>query len=243
MKHYLNRLLESRGWHFMSYCLLVVLLAGCSRGQAPKVYSKTVLTEVALPQPRLSSSISLEEALQKRRSLREYSPRPPELAEVSQLLWAAQGITGRDYPFRTAPSAGATYPLETWLVVGTITGLEPGIYHYKIASHSLELAKRGDFREALSNASVFQQHVKLAPATIVLTAVYERTTERYGTRGGKYVYMEAGHVGQNICLQAEALGLGTVPVGAVDEQAVAEILGISGSNQVPVYIFPFGRKP
>jgi len=231
-----------RGWDMLVFGLLFLLLTGCGGEQSTKAHGQAVLKEIVLPAPKLGSAVSLEEVLQNRRSLREYSPRHPELAEVSQILWAAQGITGKNYPFRTAPSAGATYPLETWLLVGVVTGLESGIYRYKVISHSLELIKAGDYREAICEAAVFQEHVKIAPAMIILTAVYERTTARYGTRGARYVYMEAGHVGQNISLQSEALGIGSVPVGAFDETVVAAILGVTGS-ETPIYIFPFGRKP
>ncbi len=123
-----------------------------------------------------------------------------------------------------------------------MAGLEPGIYHYNLASHSLELIKKGDYRADLSDAAVNQQHVKEAPAIIIFSAFFERTTERYGSRGLKYTYMEAGHAGQNICLQAEALGMGSVPVGAIDEDQVSAVLGLT-SPETPLYLFPVGRKP
>ncbi|NLF96786.1 MAG: SagB/ThcOx family dehydrogenase [Candidatus Riflebacteria bacterium] len=213
---------------------------GCGNSlQSTSTY--TILATIQLPPPQLTGNISLEATLAERRSLRQYGEKPPGINEISQLLWAAQGITGKNYPFRTAPSAGATYPLETYLMAGNVTGLESGVYHYDIASHSLKLIKRGDHRAALCNASVGQKHVKEAPITIILTAIFQRTTNRYGSRGIKYTYMEAGHVGQNICLQAEALDMGSVPVGAIDEDQIATILGISRA-ETPLYIFPVGYK-
>lgn len=220
--------------------IILLLINGCGNS-LQSTSTNIVLATIPLPPPRLTGNVSLEDTLSERRSLRQYDEKPPGINEISQLLWAAQGITGKNYPFRTAPSAGATYPLETYLLAGNVTGLEAGIYHYNIASHSLELIKRGDHRVALCNASVSQQHVKDAPATIILTAIFQRTTNRYGSRGIKYTHMEAGHTGQNICLQAEALGMGAVPVGAIDEDQVATMLDIS-SAETPLYLFPFGYK-
>ena len=196
-------------------------------------YSKIV----ELPEPRYKSEISVEEALAKRRSIRNYKNEPLTLEEVSQLLWAAQGITDTLKGFRTAPSAGATYPFEVYVVVGNVKGLEPGIYHYNPFTHTLELIKKGDYREKLQKAAFNQEWVGNAAIDIVLVAFYERTTKRYGERGYRYVHMEAGHIGQNIYLQAVALGLGTVAVGAFYDNEVARILETSGN---PLYIFPVG---
>ncbi|WP_048159794.1 SagB/ThcOx family dehydrogenase [Thermococcus barophilus] len=193
--------------------------------------------EVMLPEPELKGEMSVEEAIAKRRSIRYYKDRPLTLKQLSQLLWAAQGITEEKKKFRAAPSAGATYPFEIYVVVGYVEGLKPGVYHYDPFNHSLTLIKEGDYRTELQKAALNQQWVGKAAVDIVLVAFYERTTKYYGERGYRYVYMEAGHIGQNIYLQAVALGLGTVAVGAFHDKEVAKIIGTDGN---PIYIFPVG---
>lgn len=183
--------------------------------------------------------MSLEEALSKRRSVRAYVPGALTLEEASQLLWATQGITGAN-GFRAAPSAGATYPLETHFVAGDVTDLAAGLYHYEPAEHSLSLVKEGDLRSELSELSLGQPSVREAPAVIVLSAVYERTTERYGDRGQMYVHMDVGHAAENVLLQATALGLGAVPVGAFRTRTVGGMLGFP-DTQLTLYLIPVGR--
>jgi len=191
-----------------------------------------------LPEPRVSSATSIEVALSKRRSVRSYSDAPLTLAQVSQLLWAAQGVTdSRGY--RTAPSAGALYPLEIYLVVGAVEGLEAGVYHYVPASHQLRRIASGDKREALATAALGQSCVRRGTIVLVYSAVYERTTRKYGQRGRRYVHMEIGHAAQNVYLQAVALGLGTVVVGAFDDDQVREVLHFPEDNE-PLYIMPIG---
>ncbi|WP_457750552.1 SagB/ThcOx family dehydrogenase [Thermococcus sp.] len=192
---------------------------------------------ILLPEPRRTGEMSVEEAIAERRSIRSYRDEPLTLSELSQLLWAAQGITSSN-GYRSAPSAGPTYPFEVYVVVGKVTGMSPGVYHYIPEKHALELVRSGDFRGALQDACLGQEWVGKAAVDIVLVAFYERTTKVYGERGIRYVHMEAGHIGQNIYLQATALGLGTVAIGAFDDNAVAEILGTNGD---PLYVFPVGR--
>lgn len=192
--------------------------------------------EVFLPLPRLEGGMSVEEAIAARKSIRRYRREPLTLSELSQLLWAAQGITHENK--RSAPSAGATYPIEVFVFIGNVEGMEPGIYRYDPARHSLQAVRRGDLRKELQSAALNQDWVGKAAVDIVLVAFYSRTTGYYGSRGRMYVHMEAGHIGQNIYLQATALGLGTVSVGAFDESRVARIIGTEG---VPIYIFPVGR--
>jgi len=203
---------------------------------------KKVLRVVYLPLPRLKGDITLEEAIALRRSIREYEEKPLALEQLAQILWAAQGITDVKREFRAAPSAGATYPLELYVVVGHkgVVNLEAGIYHYDPKAHVLKLLKHGDFRVKLYEACIRQTWVKQAPVVIVVTAVYERTTLRYGERGIKYVHMEVGHVGQNIYLQATALGLGTVVVGAFYDEEVKKVLGLS-EQENPLYVIPIGH--
>ncbi len=193
---------------------------------------------VILPKPDTIGRVTVEHALLRRRSVRSYSGEPLTLNEVGQLLWAAQGKTGKTYG-RTAPSAGATYPMEVFLVAGRVQGLDSGVYHYDVERHALQLVKTGDVRSELAGAALGQTCIKNAPASIVLTCEYKRTTTRYGDRGIRYVHMEAGHIGQNVSLECVALDLGTVMVGAFDDSAVMRVLGV---KYEPLYIMPVGHR-
>lgn len=196
---------------------------------------------IPLPPPRDTGPVSVEEALAKRRSCRSFAPLPLSLEEVAQLLWAAQGITDHSSGFRTAPSAGALYPLEVYLVVGNVTGLAPGVYRYLPERHALSRTLSDDRREALFRAALFQRWVQEAPAVLVFAAVYERTTRKYGERGIRYVHMEVGHAAQNVYLQAEALGLGTVAVGAFEDRSVQNALQLP-EKEHPLYLMPVGKR-
>jgi len=213
-----------------------------------KIAEKEVIVkgeEIFLPLPSLKGEMSVEEAIARRRSVRSYLDKPLTIVQLSQILWAAQGITDTYRGFRAAPSAGATYPLEIYVVIGEkcvfLGGeyLDAGVYKYNVEQHSLILVKKGDYREDLAKAALNQAWVEKAPVDIVITAVYERTTARYGERGIRYVHIEVGHVGQNIYLQATALGLGTVAVGAFYDPKVKEIIG-ARLGEEPLYIMPIG---
>lgn len=219
--------------------VLVSLFTQLYPEPAPKqnLESETI---IALPPPRLDSDFSIEEALLLRRSVREYTGEPLTLDEISQLLWAAQGITD-PRGFRTAPSAGGLYPLEVYLVAGDVENLEAGVYRYRPQGHELVKIQSGDLREALCNAALGQTWVKEAAVDLVIVGVYERTTVKYGDRGIRYVHMEAGHAAQNVCLQATALGMGTVTVGAFYDDQVQKIL-MAPENEKPLYVMPVGRK-
>lgn len=186
--------------------------------------------------------MSVEEAILRRRSRRSYTDEPLSLHDISQLVWAAQGITEPATGKRAAPSAGATYPLEVYVVVGTngVTGLADGVYRYNPVKHQLENVLKGDLRSDLADAALGQDWVREAPVNIVIAAVYERTTGRYGDRGIRYVHMEAGHVGQNLYLQAEARGLGVVVVGAFHDDQVQKLLRLP-ADEKPLYIIPVGH--
>ena len=204
-------------------------------GQSPTEDS----VKIILPEPRYDSNVSVEEAILQRRSERDYTSQALTLQEVSQLLWAAQGITDpRGY--RAAPSAGATYPLEIYVVVGNVEGVAKGIYRYEPEAHQLLKVVSGEQRGALAQAALNQQFIAQAPVNFVITAIYERTTQRYGERGIRYVHMEAGHAAQNVYLQAVALNLGTVVVGAFHDNQVKEILNLA-EDEEPLYIMPVGR--
>ncbi|MDI6889092.1 MAG: SagB/ThcOx family dehydrogenase [Methanocellales archaeon] len=190
-----------------------------------------------LPAPKLTGEMSLEEAIKKRRSRRSFRDVSLRMDQLSQILWAAQGITERFK--RAAPSAGATYPLDLYIVAGKIEGLETGVYHYDPSDHSISLHAEGDLRTDLARACVAQGFIADAPVSMVITAEYERTMQRYEERGIRYVHIEAGHVGQNIYLQAEALGLGTVAIGAFYDDEVAKLLHLPEEHQ-PLYVMPVG---
>ena len=194
---------------------------------------------IRLPEPKYDGKVSVEASLRKRRSVREYLADPLTLTEVSQLLWAAQGITGQEGK-RTAPSAGALYPLEVYVVAARVQNLLPGVYKYLPRTHELSKVADGDLRGSLSTAALDQDCVKEAAIDIVLAAVYERTTKKYGQRGIKYVHMEAGHAAQNVFLQAVALNLGAAVVGAFQDDQVKRVIGLSKEEQ-PLYIMPVGR--
>lgn len=202
-----------------------------------QIIGGATMKTIRLPAPRLSGNVSVEEALSKRRSVRQFAETPLSLQDVSQLLWAAQG-SSREPNRRTCPSAGATYPLTLILVVNRVQGLQPGLYRYACEEHALDLLISGDFSEKLVGACLNQRFLKSASVVLVLAAQYERTTRRYGERGVRYVHMECGHAGQNIYLQSEAIGLGTVAVGAFDDAKVQEILGIP---ETVLYLFPVGH--
>ena len=199
------------------------------------------LTRTRLPHPNLEGNVTVERALRERRSVREFRKGEPlTLEEVSQLLWAAQGITRTDGG-RTSPSAGALYPLEISIVVGEVRDLSPGVYRYDPAGHDLQLFTEGDKRRRLSEGAIDQSAIKDAPLVIVVSAVYERTTTKYGARGVRYVHFEVGHAAQNVCLQAVSLGLGAAVIGAFSDEEVKRVLGSPGSEEV-LYLVPVGRK-
>ena len=193
---------------------------------------------IKLPEPRHKSEISLEETLSRRRSVREYGTRALRPDEISQLLWAAQGITA-PWGGRTAPSAGALYPLEIYLVVGDVHTLSPGLYHYDPRTHTLGLLREGDMRKSLSRAALGQAWVRKAQACVIIAAVVERTARKYRRRALRYVHMEVGCACQNIHLQCESLDLGTVAVGAFDDSEVARILGVGPK---PLLLMPVGPR-
>lgn len=195
---------------------------------------------VKLPKAKYDSDVSLEESFVQRRSSRDYTDEPLTLEDVSQLLWAAQGITS-DWGGRTAPSAGALYPLELYVVVGNVHDLDTGLYRYYPETHELGMIAGGDVRSSLASAALGQESVKDGAIDLVLTAVYQRTTGKYGDRGIQYVHMEIGHAAQNVCLQAAAMGLGVVTIGAFYDDEVRRLLNLP-KDEEPLYIIPVGKR-
>ncbi len=204
-------------------------LAGCGATTSPPPVRRVD----SLPQPRRDGSVSLAGALAARRSQRTFTTRRLTETEISQLLWAGQGITA-GWGGRSAPSAGALYPLELYL-------LTPDAYrHYRPQGHRVELLVEADLRAELAAAALHQPAVAAAPLTIVVTGVYHRTTKKYGARGRRYVELEAGHAAQNVLLQAVALGLAAVPIGAFDDRQLAQALRLP-SDHAPLYIIAVGH--
>jgi len=199
-----------------------------------KASSAQEKARMILPPPDQTGRVTLEQALARRRSVREFAAQALSEQELSQLLWSAQGITHPE-GLRTAPSAGALYPLEFYVAIAG------GFYHYDPGEHRLDLHSEGDLRPALCHASWEQEFVREAPAVFVIAAVYERTERKYGRqRGPRYVHMDAGHAAENVLLQAVALGLGAVPVAAFRDDQVQEVLSLPREQQ-PLYLIPVGH--
>lgn len=216
--------------------LLASLISSCAAGtRSPSETTEPARPEVIpLPPPNLEGGISLEQALARRRSVRAFTDEALSLAEIGQLLWAAQGITD-PAGYRVAPSAGALYPLEAYIV------RQQGNFHYDPKAHTLVLVKSGDLRDELSAAALDQESVAEASVVLVIAAVYERTQVKYGAdRTPRYVHMEAGHAAQNVLLQAVSLGLGAVPIGAFEDDEVQHLLGLP-SDCRPLYLIPVGH--
>ncbi len=193
------------------------------------------MDEIVLPAPRLEGTMSLEATIAARRSVRSFTAQELTLEEISQLLWAAQGITGPKEYLRAAPSAGGCCPLEFYVCQ------KDGIWRYRPQGHRLVLYRRGDVRAPLAEAAWNQNYIAQAPVTFAISAVFSRTTRRYGERGRiRYVPMDVGHAAQNLLLEAVALGLGSVPIGAFDDAAVARVLNLPPEEE-PLYLLPVGH--
>jgi SagB-type dehydrogenase family enzyme len=226
-------------WVFILF-LVLTAFPGKSFPETKKSASISLLAAIfPLPPPREDGKTSVERALRQRRSMREFSEAPLSIQEVSQLLWAAQGVTD-EQGLRTAPSAGALYPLEVYVVVGSVRDLPEGVYKYQPKTHRLKRISKGDKRPQLASAALGQSYVKNNAVLLVFSAVEKRTTGKYGRRGIRYIHMEAGHAAQNVYLQAGALGLGTVTVGAFEDDRVRRIMKMSEEER-PLYLMPVGK--
>jgi SagB-type dehydrogenase family enzyme len=213
---------------------VVVLLVTCGPAAAPAFPPAISEKAIPLPPPRCDGSTSLEQALVRRRSIRQFEGLPLTAEELGQLLWAAQGITD-ERGFRTAPSAGGLYPLEVY-----VTSAD-GTFHYEPGEHRLVLQNPEDARRPLYEAALRQEPVRQAPAVFVVAAVYARTAAKYGEeRGSRYVHLEAGHAAQNLLLEAVALDLGAVPIGAFHDDQVQNALGLPADHE-PLYLIPVGH--
>ena len=220
----------------MRYLATVLLLVACMAigGKSGTLRSAATEEKVTLPAPAQRGQMSVEEALARRRSVREFSAKPLTYQQLGQLCWAAQGVTQRDGR-RTAPSAGALYPLELYVVAAT------GFFHYEAAQHELRVLDRRDLQRDMHRAALSQDSVHEAAAVFVITGNYARTAGKYGSaRSPRYVHLEAGHAAENLLLEAVALGLGAVPVGAFDDAQVQKLLSLPGAEE-PLYLIPVGH--
>ena len=202
-------------------CAILSLLLNCQTGST-----------IQLPEPNFTNK-SLEECMKDRRSIRQFKDQTLSLEELSNILWAAQGITKEETGFRTAPSAGATYPLYIYFAT------KQGLFVYLPKDHSIKKTIDKDLRDKIAQAALDQMFIADAGMVIVITAIFENTTARYGERGIRYVYNEVGHCAQNIHLEAVALGLGSVPVGAYHDDELKQLLKLD--KEEPLYIIPVGH--
>lgn len=219
----------------------LAVLVGAAASMAPRPASgaegrpdRSTTGEVRLPPPHTSGDVELEQAIARRRSVRDFAARALTTEQIGQLLWAAQGVTDRARGFRAAPSAGALYPLEVYVVDAA------GVYRYAPDAHALALVRAHDQREPLARAAFDQAAVREAPVDLVIVAVVARTRARYGSRAERYVALEAGHAAENVLLEATALGLGAVPIGAFEDDEVRRIVE-APDGAVPLYVLPVGH--
>lgn len=224
--------MDGRGRWLLGLGATIVVGLACHRDVAR---ARAGEAELALPPPHTSGGVALDDALARRRSRRALGGAALTDAELGQLLWAAQGVTDREQGLRAAPSAGALYPLVVYVVTGA------GVQRYEPATHGLRFVARVDRRDALSKAAHGQAVVGGAPASLVVVGIVARTRAKYGARAERFVTLEAGHAVQNVLLEATALGLGAVPIGAFDDDAVRAVVEES-ADALPLYVVPLGRS-
>lgn len=210
-------------------------------GQPDRYKNYPGAQRVDLPDPHGYRGLSLEDAIENRRSIREYAGEPLSLEELSRLMHAAQGITDQRRGFRAAPSAGALYPIETYIVVHDVVGLVPGLYHYAVPDHALERLRTDNLRGAIMVAGIGQEMLGRAQVCFVLSAIFQRLRWKYRERTYRYALLEAGHVGQNIYLAATSMGLGACAVGAFLDDELNDLLGLDGQEEAALYMISVGQ--
>ena len=198
--------------------------------------------KVPLDPPQIGDGASLWAVLRKRRSVRHFRAEPMTKSALSQLLWAAQGITAQEGGRRAAPSAGALYPVETYVVINSVTDVEPGVYHYAVGTHELDQLRAGDFRTAVAQAALDQEMAYHANVVFIWTAVFERSRWKYKQRAYRYVYLDAGHIAQNVALAAVAQDLGSCQIAALYDDEVNELVGADGIEESVVYMTVVGKE-
>jgi len=195
---------------------------------------------ITLPAPMIQSSTSIEKAIKERRSVRSYKNIPLSIEEISQLLWAGQGITDPISKYRSYPSAGALYPLELYIVINKAKSIEKGFYKYDPNKHALIKITERNITDEITQAALNQEFIKESAIIFIYTAITSKTTSRYGERGLRYIYMEAGHAAQNIYLQSVSLKIGVVVIGAFKDQEIKKIMNLK-EDEIPLYIIPAGK--
>ncbi|HNW34312.1 MAG TPA: SagB/ThcOx family dehydrogenase [Candidatus Ozemobacteraceae bacterium] len=198
---------------------------------------------IQLPEPDAVKPSSLRQAIKNRRSVRKYTAKLVTLGHLSFLLWASCGARGRDAGIlrRTVPSAGGLYPIETYVIVNLVEGLEPGVYHYAVRTHSLERLAGGNFGETLMHAALEQNQCREAPVVFVWSAIFARTTWKYGQRGYRYIYLDAGHIAHALAVSASSLGLGSCQMAAFFDDEVNGLIGLDGHSESVIYMTSVGR--
>ncbi len=210
----------------------------------PSVYKEYPASEkIVLPPPQLGRDISLDEALRRRRSIRSFSQQAVSKGELAYLLWASTGIqrSERGHEFRTAPSAGALYPIETYLVASRVEDVPEGVYHYSVKSHLLEELRLGDFRIEATSAALGQKMCMQAAAIFIWTAIFYRSKWKYEQRAYRYIYLDAGHLAQNLALSTTGIGLGSCQVGALYDDELNRIIDVDGIDESAIYMSVIGH--
>ena len=200
--------------------------------------------KVALPEPIKSGGKPYWDLVARRRTQRKFPDGKIGSDKLSQLLWASQGITGRvrDYELRSAPSAGALYPVETYVVINKVEGIEAGLYHYDVREHALELLEKGELGEKLMHAGLMQPVIGNSAVTLVWTAMIKRARWKYGQRAYRYVYLDAGHIAQNVSMAAEGLDMGSCLIGAFFDDEVNDVLKVDGQDETVIYMCATGPR-
>lgn len=211
-----------------------------SRPPLYKSYSVSDIIE--LPDITPLSDMTLYEAVKNRKSVRDYHNKPIPKEVLSYLLWSCTGLsrTQGGCAFRTAPSAGALYPIETYLVVNNVKQIDPGVYHYNIQNHCLELLQEGDHSVQIANAALGQKMCAQAPVVFIWTAIFQRMKWKYDQRAYRYIYLDAGHIAENLALTAASLGLDSCQIGALFDDEVNRIIGVDGTEESVIYMSVVG---
>ena len=210
----------------------------------PSIYKKYPQAEkVDLPPPAVQGGPGLWEVLKTRRSVRAYTRDPMSIENLSQILWATQGITGSvgEYKLRTAPSAGALYPIETYLLINGVDGLKPGLYHYDVETHQLDILKLGDYSREVRSGVLDQQIAERASVVFIWSAIFQRSKWKYLQRAYRYIFLDAAHIAQNLALAAEGLGLGSCQIGALYDDYLNELLDFDARDESVIYLSSIGK--
>lgn len=199
--------------------------------------------KIKLPEPKENRNTTLDYCFKKRKSIRDFSDDPIDLEQLSYLLWASTGIQRKEhsFEFRTAPSAGALYPIETYIVVNNVLKLEKGVYHYSIKDHELEEMKLGNFGIKTANGALGQGMCARAAVVFIWTSIFQRSKWKYGQRAYRYIYLDAGHIAENLALASIGLGLGSCQIGALFDKEINEIVDVNGESESTIYMSVVGK--